>query len=280
VNERIEKMKRLMTVVLSMVVAAGMAGVAVAGNIDSPGAPSSGSGMYTLQNLYDYLISGTALTVAGSFQEPTAGPASTMKSTKQIGDDIKAQFDQCDAVAADVQSGKKFFCTQSGSWGVQTGTASGGGVILVTGQTTSYLTGDDGYYEKGTAYSYTDNGDGTVTDNVTGLMWVADGSSSGCANGGSRSWSAAVTWAENLTYASYSDWRLPNVRELLSLSKIEGSSPHINTTFFPNTAGRHWASSTYPLETGHGFFVTFDGGDSAISLKTTLYRIKPVRGGS
>jgi len=112
-------MKKLMTIALGLICAVG---AAVAGNIDSPGAPSAGSGMYTLQNLYDYLINGTALSVVGSFQEPTSGPASTMKSTKQIGDDVKALFDQCDALPEDVQVGKKFFCTQPGNWGVKEGT--------------------------------------------------------------------------------------------------------------------------------------------------------------
>jgi hypothetical protein len=43
--------------------------------------------------------------------------------------------------------------------------------VLKTGQTTAYGTGSDGDLQKGTARSYTDNGDGTITDNVTGLMW-------------------------------------------------------------------------------------------------------------
>ncbi|MEJ2746285.1 MAG: hypothetical protein P8123_11480, partial [bacterium] len=189
-------MKKLMMTVLGMAVAVS---VAVAGNIDSPGLPSAGSGMYTLQGLYDYLISGTALSVAGSFQEPTAGPASTGKTTKQIGDDIKTLFDQCDATADDVASGKKFFSTASGNWGVKTGTASGGGGgLLQTGQTTSYVTGDDGYYEKGAAFSYTDNGDGTVTDDVTSLMWAKDPSGAGGASGSAMVWSNAVAWAEGL----------------------------------------------------------------------------------
>ncbi|MCX6356172.1 MAG: fibrinogen-like YCDxxxxGGGW domain-containing protein [Candidatus Aureabacteria bacterium] len=78
-------MKKLITVALSLMFTVGMIGMAVAGSLDSPGAPSGGSGMYTLQNLYDYLTSGTALTV--------------------------------------LRSGMPFFCTQPGNWGVQTGTA-------------------------------------------------------------------------------------------------------------------------------------------------------------
>ncbi|MCX6353530.1 MAG: hypothetical protein NTZ78_01345 [Candidatus Aureabacteria bacterium] len=116
-------MKRLMTLILSVVFAVGMVRMAIAGSLDSLGSPSAGSGMYTLQNLYDYLTSGTALTVQTSFQEPTSSPGSTMKTTREIGDDIKALFDLCPVSSADVKSGVRFFCTQAGGWGVQTGTA-------------------------------------------------------------------------------------------------------------------------------------------------------------
>ncbi|MCX6356151.1 MAG: hypothetical protein NTZ78_14805 [Candidatus Aureabacteria bacterium] len=114
-------MKKWMTAVLGVMFAVGMSGLAVAGSIDSSGAPSGGSGMYTLQNLYDYLTSGAALTVQSGFQEPTSGPGSMMKTTREIGDDVKSLFDQCDIIAADVKSGKKFFCMVTGSWGIQTG---------------------------------------------------------------------------------------------------------------------------------------------------------------
>ena len=117
-------MKKLLTIALSLLSMLCLSYTAVAGSLDSPGAPSAGSGMYTLQNLYDYLTSGTALTVQTGFQEPTSGPtAGTMKTTKQIGDDVKSMFDLCAITAAsDVKSGMPFFCTQPGIWGVQTGT--------------------------------------------------------------------------------------------------------------------------------------------------------------
>jgi len=89
--------------------------------------------------------------------------------------------------------------------------------LLVTGQTTSYRTGDDGYYQKGTPFSYTDNGDGTISDNATGLMWARDGSGAGCANGLKKTWDDAIDWANGLFFAGREDWRLPNARELLSL---------------------------------------------------------------
>ena len=80
--------------------------------------------MYTLQQIYDYLNSGTEATPAPSFREPGGAPGPTMRTTKEIYEDIKAKYDQCDATVADVKSGKKFFSTAPGSWGVRTGTAS------------------------------------------------------------------------------------------------------------------------------------------------------------
>ncbi|MCX6353421.1 MAG: hypothetical protein NTZ78_00785 [Candidatus Aureabacteria bacterium] len=116
-------MRATLVVIVSVMLMAGLCGTVVAGSLDSPGAPSGGSGMYTLQNLYDYLTSGTALTVQTGFQEPSAAPGSTMKTTKEIGDTLKSSFDQCNATTADnVELGKPFFCTVSGSWGVRTGT--------------------------------------------------------------------------------------------------------------------------------------------------------------
>ncbi|MCX6354786.1 MAG: hypothetical protein NTZ78_07780 [Candidatus Aureabacteria bacterium] len=118
-------MKKLITAALSLMSMVCMSVFALAGSLDSPGAPSAGSGMYTLQNLYDYIVSGTALEAKTSFQEPSAAPGSTMKTTKEIGDALKSSFDQCNATTADsVEQGKPFFCTQPGSWGVQTGTLS------------------------------------------------------------------------------------------------------------------------------------------------------------
>jgi len=116
-------MKKLITVALSLLFVVCLSYTAIAGSLDSPGAPSAGSGMYTLQNLYDYIVSGAALDAKTGFQEPAAAPGSTMKTTKEIGDALKASFEECPVTAADVKSGVKFFCTQSGSWGVRTGTA-------------------------------------------------------------------------------------------------------------------------------------------------------------
>jgi hypothetical protein len=58
---------------------------------------------------------------------------------------------------------------------------------------------------------YADNGDGTITDLATGLMWQkAD-----C--GTTMNWEKALSYAEKLKYAGYDDWRLPNAKELQSI---------------------------------------------------------------
>ena len=58
---------------------------------------------------------------------------------------------------------------------------------------------------------FTDNGDGTITDLATGLMWQqAD-------NGEGLDWEDALNYAESLNMAGYDDWRLPDAKELQSI---------------------------------------------------------------
>ncbi len=94
----------------------------IAGNLDSPGtSPSAGSGMYTLQGLYDYLQSGATPTLPDSFQEPTAAPGNMGKSTNDIYGVIKDQFDASDATPEHVLDTATFFSTDPDNWGPRTG---------------------------------------------------------------------------------------------------------------------------------------------------------------
>ncbi|MCX6355770.1 MAG: DUF1566 domain-containing protein [Candidatus Aureabacteria bacterium] len=278
-------MKKLTIAVLSLMFAGAMAGIAVAGSLDSPGAPSEGSGMYTLQNLYDYLTSGTALTVQTSFQGPASGPTvGTMKSAKQIGDDVKTKFDLCDATADKVASGTKFFSTQSGRWGVQTGTfAAPYNTVFKTGQTAVYQTGDDGTYStsKGKAFSYAwDSSTDTVMDNVTGLIWPSSGTGAGCNSNGQLVWSSAIVWAEGLNFAGSTDWRLPNKTELQTLLVLDGGAPRINKTYFPDTTtSGYWSSTTEPNRTTYALSPNFYLGFVGSIEKTRSYYVRAVRGG-
>ena len=74
--------------------------------------------------------------------------------------------------------------------------------------------GQDAHYQKNVA-SYTDNGDGTVTDNITGLMWQAN-------MGDKISFDDAKTKAEDLTLGGHEDWRMPTMKELYSLALFTG----------------------------------------------------------
>jgi hypothetical protein len=77
--------------------------------------------------------------------------------------------------------------------------------------------------------TYLDNGDGTITDTSTGLMWLASDA------GVAMEWKEALSWSEDLDYAGYTDWHLPDVKELQSLVDYAGSYPAIDNTYFTCT---------------------------------------------
>ncbi|MFA7108447.1 MAG: DUF1566 domain-containing protein [Sphaerochaetaceae bacterium] len=103
---------------------------------------------------------------------------------------------------------------------------------------------------------YVDNGDNTITDNATNLMWSKDDSAEG------MSWEAALAYAENSEYAGYDDWRLPSIKELQSIADYSGTFPSIDTSMFnltelTNIMGQtdypfYWSSTSNPVESGDG----------------------------
>ena len=114
------------------------------------------------------------------------------------------------------------------------------------------LYGQDAQYQ-GILPSYTDNGDKTVTDNNTGLMWQQTPESE------KMTYDEAVEYVENLELGGYTDWRLPTIKESFSLANMDGqlnasdiseSVPYIDTEYFdffydegrPYT-GSYWTSS-------------------------------------
>jgi hypothetical protein len=85
-----------------------------------------------------------------------------------------------------------------------------------TGQTIPYAPGDDGNLKKGVVWPnprFIDHEDGTVTDRLTGLMWAQDVQQIQ----GLMDWDSALIKCNGLVLAGYTDWRLPNIRELQSL---------------------------------------------------------------
>jgi hypothetical protein len=90
------------------------------------------------------------------------------------------------------------------------------------------------------ASRFNDNGDGTVTDRKTGLMWkqcMEGKTGHGCGDGSAEvlNWQEALQRAESSDFAGYQDWRLPNIKELNSIVERKCYNPAINLTIFPNT---------------------------------------------
>ncbi len=300
---------------------------AMAGNLDSPGLPSAGSGMYTLQGLYDYLLSGVTPSLSGVFLEPSAGPGSTGKTTKEIYDGISAAFNAADATPNKVLSGSTFFSTDPANWGPRAGTlATQTPVNTTVSQAAGFYNAfdlsvvDADLYEGnikegvnvfGVTGSYNgvecsgtlsalgrwcDNGDGTVTDMNSGLVWLKD---AGCI--GAKKWIDTSTWDDASTAAtilydgstafnigdcglsdgsSDRQWRLPTKSELIELTtgteSVLGSSPY---KFSNVQSSSYWSSTTFALSTSDAWRVGMNVGYAHASDKATTYYVWPVRGG-
>jgi len=125
-----------------------------------------------------------------------------------------------------------------------------------TGQTDDYTNtfGEDSDYTINPP-SFTNNGDGTVTDENTGLMWQRQDDAT------QRVWSSSVSYCSDLTLAGYSDWRLPEVFELQNIVDYEEIRPTIDTSYFPSTqSNRYWSSTSYVSDSSNAWIVNFESG--------------------
>ena len=129
----------------------------------------------------------------------------------------------------------------------------------------------------------------TVTDNQTGLIWkqcVEGLSDNQCTTGtaDALSWEAALQHAKNLNEGNNTKWRLPNIKELASITDLTCNSPAINTAVFPNTSQNQniWTASPYldpanPDGTNKAWFIAFEKGANSIGEKTDKYSVRLVR---
>ena len=128
--------------------------------------------------------------------------------------------------------------------------------------------GQDANYLSGTSMSYTDNGDGTITDDNSGLMWQQVPSSS------DYSWDDAVSYCDNLEFAGYDDWRMPTLKELFSISDFSSGWPYLDTSYFTLASGQvtkdeqYWADNYYVGVTVEG------GSDAAFGVNHVTGHIK------
>jgi hypothetical protein len=156
-----------------------------------------------------------------------------------------------------------------------------------TGQTTLYAAGDDGDLEKGVAWPdprLTDNGDGTVTDNLTGLIWLTNANCFG-----EKSWSAALNDCNTLASGTCGltdgsvagDWRLSNIKEFQSLIDY-GSTPFVLPSGHPfvNVGGWYWSSTTIETDSIYAYVGIMPFGCVTYCPKTNNYSVWPVRGGN
>ncbi len=143
---------------------------------------------------------------------------------------------------------------------------------------------------------FTVHGDGTVTDLRTGLMWKQcnEGLSGSNCSGTSLkfTWQEALQKAETLNagagFAGYTDWRLPNIKELDSIVELSCQSPSINETVFPNTptdtVNYFWSSSLaginyYGQPAGDAWNIKFNFGFSITLPRVSTIYVRLVRGG-
>ena len=162
-------------------------------------------------------------------------------------------------------------CGQSGSAQPSDSCRAGSQKFPASGQTTSYAAGDDGDIRAGSSLSYQDNGDGTVTDQNTSLMWekkdqagslhdwnntyawagtcsnnssLMCGTDADCSSGGTcNAIGGGITifqWVAQLNtppcFANHCDWRMPNVKELQSIVNYQTYLPPVSAAFNNNCA--------------------------------------------
>jgi hypothetical protein len=159
--------------------------------------------------------------------------------------------------------------------------------IPKTGQTTSYGTDrDDGALQQGVAWPnprFTDNNDGTVTDNLTNLVWLKNANCDG-----TRNWTTALADANGLANGQCGltdgsvagDWWLPNIRQLQSLVDYGQNGPALPSghPFTGVQSSYYWSSTTYAGFTDFAWYVDMTSA-ACSAFKTNTYHVWPVRAG-
>lgn len=193
-------------------------------------------------------------------------------------------------------------------WPVRSGQT---GIVQLpkTGQTISYAIGDDGDLEMGVACPeprFTDNGDGTVTDNLTGLMWLTDANCmqekypdfdkdkviEEAEGDGKVTRQRALDFVKGInndeTYSGcgggYTDWRLANRKELKSLADYSKFNPnlpegHPFTNVPPSKSDYYWMSTAYPSTSAAWVSGMWCGCIGGYDKELTRYHVWPVRSG-
>lgn len=152
-----------------------------------------------------------------------------------------------------------------------------------SGVTNSFRTGDDGFHQQGQAWAsprFADNSDGTFTDLNTGLIWLKNASPCGATN-----WNDAVDYTRNLSNgvaglsdaSRAGDWRLPNLREMLSFFDL-GRQPVLPAGHpLVNLASSYWVSTTSPADPANAYWVGTYDVNLYTAVKTESHSVWAVR---
>ncbi|MBF0509695.1 MAG: DUF1566 domain-containing protein [Deltaproteobacteria bacterium] len=154
-----------------------------------------------------------------------------------------------------------------------------------TGQTISYGNDDDGALQKGVAWPsprFTDNNNGAVTDNLTGLIWLKNANCFG-----EKNWTDSLAASNGLASGNCGlsdgsrsgDWRLPNPNEMMSLVDLSQCALPAGHPFTRVQSNPYWSSSTLPGSPPGTWFVYLPGGGGGAVSNTYDYYVWPVRGG-
>jgi hypothetical protein len=122
---------------------------------------------------------------------------------------------------------------------------------------------------------FTDNFDGTITDNLTNLIWEK------IPLNDTLTWEQALVYADSLNLAGQSDWRLPNIKELQSINDESLIDPSFNTAYF-NVGGqkKYWSSTTLPNQITKAWYLDTQFGITTYDFKTNKHYLICVRGSS
>ena len=113
----------------------------------------------------------------------------------------------------------------------------------------------------------------TALDNVTGLMWQKSIMKD------TLSWEDALRYADSAMTGGYSDWRLPNIKEMQSINDAKLIGPSINSNYFNNSGvKKYWSSTTLPNQTLKAWYVDTQYGIVTNQLKTSKLNVLLVRG--